>query len=433
MQIKTFTRGLAVASISCLLLFGALTDISAQGRNKAKGGGKGDSKQGRGNVKAEKGPGNRMAKAEPGRGGRNSQKPQAKIDHRLPQQQWDRPVQRRAEQRYVRVDNTKAKPRIRGGRDRSYVVYPGSQVRVNWNYDAKAWNRYAKDQKKARKASDKYYRDQQKAWDRYNRKQQNEFLRLAWHPQHGHRPGARQYPRHQAPYYGDANYPGSDGYYYGDDGYYYGNDDHFYTSNSSWRDVLLRTVIGSFFGGNRAGSVNDLYNGGYYSASYLPYRTDHPHFYERQPIYTGYDHGDPYAGYYSDDPYGYDQYGSVYGDGSGISPMLVNMIGSRSNSFLSDLLGQTLATGYSQGRMDGQYAQQQGWDDQYYRDPYAYENAGYGVCSTSLAERRQLLSEGYELGYRDALTQQNTGYYQAGPDNLDLVSLLLNNVLRIGI
>jgi hypothetical protein len=234
------------------------------------------------------------------------------------------------------------------------------------------------------------------------------------------------------PYYGNAGYPVNDGYYYGDDDYYYGDDDHFYAGGTTWRDMLLRTVIGSFFGGNRVGSFNDQFNGGYNSASYLPYRTNATQYYGRQPIYSAYDHGDPYAGYYSDDPYGYDQYGSLYGDDSGIGPMLLSLAGSRSNSFLSDLLGQTLATGYSQGRMDGQYAQQQGWNDQYYRDPYAYENAGYGSCSTSLAERRQLLSEGYELGYRDALTQQNAGYYQAGPENLDLVSLLLNNVLRIG-
>ena len=54
----------------------------------------------------------------------------------------------------------------------------------------------------------------------------------------------------------------------------------------------------------------------------------------------------------------------------------------------------------------------------------------YSMCSVSLGERRRLMAEGYELGYRDAMLQQQADYgYQETPAYFDLVSLALGNVL----
>ncbi len=182
----------------------------------------------------------------------------------------------------------------------------------------------------------------------------------------------------------------------------------------------------------------DQYGGEYQNASYLPYRQTGPEYYGQEPIYSTYVYGDPDAGYYQQDPYGYDQYGYDQGGSSndllfGIAPILMNIVGGDSSSFLNDLVSQTLASGYNQGMMDGEYAQEQGWGEDYYNDPYAYDAGVYNGSSVSLAERRQLLSQGYELGYRDAMNERNAGYYEEASQDFDLTTLLLDNVLRVGI
>jgi hypothetical protein len=60
-----------------------------------------------------------------------------------------------------------------------------------------------------------------------------------------------------------------------------------------------------------------------------------------------------------------------------------------------------------------------------------------------MAERRRCMSEGYELGYRDAMMDRDNDYYYGGYDDgyydndmagyVDLVSLALGDVLRVGI
>ncbi len=286
---------------------------------------------------------------------------------------------------------------------------------------------------------------------------------------YGDRRVNQQYPDYRQPAYGQISYPqnggnygndsyyGNDGYYeddgyYGNDGYYendgyYGNDgyyedDYGYDQGGSWKSILLQTILGAVFGGQMGGfdqgGQGQFGGGGYQNTSYLPYRQTGPQYYGQQPIYSTYVYGDPNAGYYEQDPYGYDQYGydqprstnSLY---SGIAPILMSVIGGNSGSFLNDLVTQTLASGYNQGMMDGEYAQQQGWDEGSYYDPYAYDDGVYDGSSVSLAERRQLLSQGYELGYQDAMNERNSGYNRNASQNFDLTTLLLDNVLRIGV
>ena len=96
--------------------------------------------------------------------------------------------------------------------------------------------------------------------------------------------------------------------------------------------------------------------------------------------------------------------------------------------FASQLIGNFLAQGYDQGFLAGRDARRNRIDDNNYNDPYAYEGGLYDPYSATLGENRRTLSEGYELGYRDALSGRND-YDPQSEGNVDLVSLLLNNVL----
>lgn len=210
-------------------------------------------------------------------------------------------------------------------------------------------------------------------------------------------------------YYDDANY--DDGYY-GDNGYY-GNDGYYGDNRSSWKEGLLRTLLSLVFGGVNGGYNNGDYgNGGYYN----------------QPAYAGYSqpYGSPaysqqYGNYPNYSPVGYSQqpyYGSPYQD-------VVY-----SNGYERELIERAAASGYSQGYTDGQNAARYGYTDYY--DPYSSGNGAYDNYSVSIDERQQLLSEGYELGYRDAAEQRDVYGINNGGGTMDLVSVLLQNVLLNG-
>lgn len=204
-----------------------------------------------------------------------------------------------------------------------------------------------------------------------------------------------------------------DRYYDYDDGYYYGNDnydDRYY--GGDWKDELLRVVLGNFLGGQG-------YDAG------MPYYAE-PRYARPvylSPIYTG-NYYQP--AYYNDAAY----YGGNDFGGTGFEPLIVGLVDQFSGGYVSDLLARTLATGYYEGLRDGMYARQRGIYDDYYTEPYAYAGDNYSMCSVSLGERRRLMAEGYELGYRDAMLQQQADYgYQETPAYFDLVSLALGNVL----
>src|SRR5690606_38570410 len=119
---------------------------------------------------------------------------------------------------------------------------------------------------------------------------------------------------------------------------------------------------------------------------------------------------DPYGyqdGYGYQDPYAYDAgygmpYSNAYSNGSILGPVMVSVTDQLTNGYVSDLLGQAVAAGYQQGVRDGQLAMSYGYADQGYYDPYAYNGVVYDTYSSSMAERRRWMSEGYEMGYRDA-------------------------------
>jgi len=194
---------------------------------------------------------------------------------------------------------------------------------------------------------------------------------------------------------------------------YYG-----YGGGFDWKSTLVRTLIGLVLGNDQ----NDYYG--------------------QQPY-------DPYYGYapavYSD--YGYQPYGDYYQssysettyvqpvfDYSGYQEPLVNLIPLNDliapsyGGYASDTLREVLAQGYEQGYQAGWYARDNALrtsfldssyrvDDDYY-DPYAY----------SIGENRRCFSEGYTIGYQDALNGRED-YINNYGGNTDLVSLLLSNVI----
>jgi hypothetical protein len=103
-----------------------------------------------------------------------------------------------------------------------------------------------------------------------------------------------------------------------------------------------------------------------------------------------------------------------------------------SGGLASELIGRALGTGYYQGLLDGQFARELGIGDDYYRDPYALYNGNNPVFdpySASMGEYRRVFSEGYELGYRDALAGREELGDQFDGDNVDLLSLLIGSAL----
>ena len=233
----------------------------------------------------------------------------------------------------------------------------------------------------------------------------------------------------------------SDRYYDSRDYRQYGYN---YDQRDASRDSILRSVISRVLASD-SGAYNYVpqYDGYNYGIPYQPVYYGGG-YYDQYPQYQSYSGTSPY--YYDSQPYGY-AYSQNYGDpyysnGYTSNPGIFNLSNSFSGGgFIGRLFSKLLALGYNQGYNDAQYARSNGYGDQYYQDPYvyqdsygyqddSYQNAGYDRYSC-LAENRRYMSEGYELGYRDALNSRNQydGYNNSGSG--DLVSLLLGNILRI--
>ena len=197
-------------------------------------------------------------------------------------------------------------------------------------------------------------------------------------------------------------------------------------------DQFFRTIIGMFFNepaysGNsnyyptqQYGSYSPAYDNGV-NSGYGSYNTSYSPYYA-QPSYSPYydnSYGagniDPYFGSsYYDDP--------NYGNGGLKSTLL---------SFAGEMLQGLLGQGYLQGLDQGQYARTRGYrNTTNYVDPYAYDEFSPMASATTLDEQRRLLSEGYRLGYRDAM--QNRDPYNADQfgGGVDLVSVLIGNTLN---
>lgn len=435
-------------------LFVGSADVSAQGRGngKGRGGDKGGGKpawagqqQQRSDrdARRQQTESDRESRRQQEWSDRKSREQQRRSDAELRrQQEWSdrqsREQQRRSDRESRRQQEwSDRSSRGRGDeRRRSARKENGTPYWANRNYERpqenrvrqeirrerkdyeKAERRYEKEYRKAVKERDREYlrvirdrydRDYRGVfWDRDDDYRRDRRGRPAWAP--GPPPWAG--PKAKRDRYYDQRRLKDNRYY---DDYYYGDDDHYDDRyyGGSWRDELLRVVLGNFLGGKGFDGGMPYYAEPRYAA-YPVYAS---------PMYTGNYYQPAYyndAGYYVGNDLG----------GTGFEPLIVGLVDQFSGGYVSDLLARTLATGYYEGLQDGMYAQQRGIYDDYYTEPYSYAGNNYSMCSVSLGERRRLMAEGYELGYRDAMLQQQTDYdYQETPAYFDLVSLALGNVL----
>jgi hypothetical protein len=199
-----------------------------------------------------------------------------------------------------------------------------------------------------------------------------------------------------------------------------------YYSQPSTRDSIVRTILSAFFGQDQG------YDNGQYAPSYAPYSSYSPAYYGgyQRSYYSTTSYAPYYsqASYSSDYDQGYGGYGSpllgsgLFGD-SGFKSGLLNV----GLQLLTGFMGQ----GYEQGLSQGQYARDNyGTRSNNYYDPYAMpEPAYYSPYASSFADQRQILEEGYRMGYQDALADRDP--YGSGDGNTqsDLVSLFLSNIL----
>jgi len=208
-------------------------------------------------------------------------------------------------------------------------------------------------------------------------------------------------------YYDHSYSPGYANYYYGSPDYdYYGSPYNY-------------AYYGSPYDHRYAPSVTYVYVPQYGQVYYEPYYASYgyPNYYgSYYPSYSNY-------GYYDT---GYANYGDPYYRGSGVGALIYRLSG---NSFIGRLLSSFLTQGYDEGYLAGLYARDHGYYDDRYYDPYGYSETYYDAYSTNLSENRRIFSEGYEAGYRDAVSavrNEYDPYYDRQPD---LVSLLIGNSL----
>jgi hypothetical protein len=261
------------------------------------------------------------------------------------------------------------------------------------------------------------------------------------------------YPDYQTsyPWYGYANpfysAPVDQYYSFGYSEYYDQSYDPYYSNDlydgGDWKEVLLRTVISAFLSNG-----SDEYFGGLYSPyAYSPYNyaayEEYPYYTQAYgpvvvPQYSAYDYS-PYYGGYAYDPYSNVLSPAGYGGDQGELTQIADYVDLYTGGLGSELLARALGTGYYQGLLEGRYARRNGYAEDTYYDPYAYYGyqdqtisyASYEPYSTSLGDCRRMFSEGYELGYQDALENRRSFYDQADEGDVDLVSLLIGSALSL--
>lgn len=251
--------------------------------------------------------------------------------------------------------------------------------------------------KQFRKQQKRAFKDQLRAQRMYERRYAN---------QNRYRP--------MTSYYGHGSYDNSNPYY-----------DN-YDSGGGWKQQLLQVVIGRVVDKRRS-SYGDDY----------PYYNDRQQYYPSfdRSVNYGYAQRPTYISNYDYQPDYYDE-GPMFGDSSvggdlfnslPIAELIEQFAGG--NDFVSQMFSGLLSQGFDEGYLAGQYARENGYGDVSYRDPYAAEN---GICdpySASIGDNRQILSEGYGLGYEQALGG-NSDYDPMEQSEPDLIGLLLNGVLR---
>jgi len=189
-------------------------------------------------------------------------------------------------------------------------------------------------------------------------------------------------------------------------------------------------VIGTFFSTGIGGGYYDDYN--YDQAYYGDNYGYEPQYSYAQPTYYTFGYPPTYTYYEPASYYGYDQYAynELPYDAFGGALPYSDIRDLYSGGIAGELIQRALGTGYYQGLLEGQAARKRGWGDRYYSDPYLYEQAIYDPYSTSIGDCRRYFSEGYEMGYDDALRGRDEFDLADGGD-VDLVSLLLSNVMSL--
>jgi hypothetical protein len=341
--------------------------------------------------------------------------------------------------------------RVPPGQIRKQEVHARNAERKAIKDQEKAYRRYERDERRSYSRQvepvQRIYRDYEaersRTYDRYD----GDDYRTTTAPTYDRRYDRYRYmgpvaPQYNPEYFGYDQYQNQDQYRYQSpiftSGYYDDYYDEDYAGEgTSWKQQLLRTLISTVLSGflNRDGGAYDAdYDDGGYDSYYangpVRYAYNTPYRYGGYaPQSIGYNQS--YSGYsnYGQPAYGYDQYDD---ESSGLlnSIPIGGLLGQGGGgNFLTQILGQVLAQGYLQGALEGRAAREDGYADDGFYDPYVSEEGIYDPFSTSIGENRRLMSEGYELGYQDALE----GREQFDPEevgNVDLVSLLLGNVFR---
>lgn len=250
--------------------------------------------------------------------------------------------------------------------------------------------------------------DQRKAWKNEERSLRNNG---------NYRPNSNVYQTD--PYYGPTY---SNNYNNGQDAYQY---------PQHQRVTFLRSLISSVLssnGGNSSSYYPQYQSGNYYDPNYGANYNNHGGSY-----YSGYPQYRTFANtpYYAYQPNGYN-----YGTNNGYDPYYADNVpqGYYPNSgagggFMQQIFSRLLTQGYDEGYNAGLNARYAGYGDRYYSNPYSYEDTSYIPYSDSLGQNRRCLSDGYGLGYDDALYNE-PGAVQYQDNNVDLVSVLLGMVFQ---
>lgn len=452
----------AALLLGLVLIAGANYSAIAQKRGNGNGHGNGGEKHG--------GQGNRDGGEDRERGRGNGGRGERQQGERRQRQQYEQRQIPRAVyndqgwnrgDRRDRGDKRGNEKQNRGNDRRTYQVYqpqivygggwvPPGQIRsreVHERNDArKAWKNEQKEYKRWNRDNDRDNRREARR-ARYSAPQWWDQARRVYHNDDRYLDrNSRQYAL-VYPYSGYAprtsyNVPYNGGYVpyrsrtatnYGYDPYGYNNayvNNYYDNGGTNWKSSLIRMLISGVLGGFGGG------NDGYYDQnSYQPYTSGIPVRYgpayanygRYTPQYASYDQGySPYGqgGYYEDQS----NYGSLLG------ALPINDLfggGNDLGGYMSDGLSQMLAQGYLQGLTAGDTARRYNYGDRYYNDPYVTNSGIYDQCSSTIGENRRLLSEGYALGYEDALNGRG-GYNSGSGGGLDLVNVLLSDVFNLG-
>lgn len=408
------------------------------------------------------------------RSDRAERRQQQQVQRQMPQQVYSNPSWDRGD-RGNKNGNGNGK-RNRGNDQRTYQIYqpqvvygggwvPPGQIRsreVHERNDArKAWKNEQKEYKRWNRDNDREDRREARRgqysapqwWDQARRVYRNDDRYVDRNPRQyapvypysGYAPRTNYAPRtsYNVPYNGGyLPYRSQTATNYGYDPYGYSNayannyydngytNDYYDNGGTNWKSSLIRMLISGVLSGFGGG------NDGYYDQnSYQPYTSGIPVRYAPAyanyggyaPQYASYDQGySPYGqgGYYEDQS----NYGSLLG------ALPINDLfggGNDLGGYMSDGLSQMLAQGYLQGLTAGDTARRNNYGDRYYNDPYVSDSGIYDQCSSTIGENRRLLSEGYSLGYEDALNGRG-GYNSGSGGGLDLVNVLLSDVFNLG-